>query len=299
MRTNLSRIASRRLLWSIGTALGLLMVLFVAVPASASLRPVSFSAATTYESEGPFPFTVAVADLNRDGHPDLTVVNSGFPSSVSVLLGNGSGGFSLATPYPTDGFFSYSIAAGDVNGDSIADVAVTNINSNTVSVLLGDGQGGLGASAAFATGTSPDLAPTSVAIGDLNGDGKPDLAVANQNAFSVSVLLGDGAGSFGPATEFPIEGPFSPSSLKIADLNGDGKPDLIVGDSSFGGSIAVLLGDGTGSFGSATLFASGVNNVESLDVADLNGDGHSDLAVGSASASVIVMLGDGLGGFGS
>jgi uncharacterized repeat protein (TIGR01451 family) len=282
----------------VGVALGLLTLLLGAAVAAASPTPVTFSAPTTYESGGPWPFTVAVADLNGDGRQDLAAVNSGFPSSVSVLLGDGDGGFGSATPYPTDGSFSYSIALGDLNGDGNPDAAVTNVNSNTVSVLLGDGHGGFGAPATFSTGTSRDLAPTSVAIGDLNGDGNADLAVSNQNAFSVSVLLGDGTGSFGQATQYPITGPFSPSSVKIADLNADGKADLVVGDSNYGGLIAVLLGDGTGSFGPATTFSSGLNNVESLAVADLNLDGHPDLVIGAGSPSVAVMLGDGTGGFG-
>jgi uncharacterized repeat protein (TIGR01451 family) len=278
-------------------ALGLLSLLFGAAPAPGSATPVTFSAVATYESGGPWPVTVAVADLNGDGMRDLAVVNNGFPSSVSVLLGDGSGGFASATPYPTEGSASSSIALGDLNEDGNPDAAVTNTNSNTVSVLLGDGQGGFAAPATFSTGTSRDLAPNSVAIGDLNQDGKPDLAVGNQNAFSVSVLLGDGIGSFGPATEFLITRPFSPSSVEVADLSADGKPDLILGDLNFGGLLAVLLGDGTGSFGPATIYPSGVNTVESLAVADLNTDGQPDLVIGAGSPSVTVMLGSGAGGF--
>jgi hypothetical protein len=159
----------KRLLCSIAVALGFVVALFVAVPASASLPPVSFSAPTTYESSGPFPFTVAIADLNGDAKPDVVVVNSS-SSTAAVLLGNGGGGFGPATTYPIGGAFSYSIATGDLNGDGNPDVVVTNINSNTVSVLLGDGLGGLGAPTTYSTGTSLDLAPTSVAIGDINGD---------------------------------------------------------------------------------------------------------------------------------
>ncbi|HEY6836951.1 MAG TPA: FG-GAP-like repeat-containing protein [Gaiellaceae bacterium] len=276
----------------------LVTAFYGATPAAGSATAVTFSGVTSYESAGPFPFTVAVADLNRDSNQDLAVVNSGFPSSVSILLGNGSGGFGPATAYPTGGDFSHSVAVGDVNNDGNPDVAVTNINSNTVSVLLGDGHGGLGTPATFSTGTSRDLAPSALAIGDLNGDGKPDLAVANQNAFSVSVLLGDGTGSFGPATEYPIPGPFSPSSVKIADLNRDGRLDLVVGDYNFGGLIAVLLGDGVGGFGSPAIYSSGANNVFSLALDDLNGDGNPDLVVGAASPSVSVLLGNGIGGFG-
>jgi uncharacterized repeat protein (TIGR01451 family) len=261
-----------------------------------SPTPVSFGPVATYSSNGPFPFTLAIADLNKDGDPDLAVVNSGFPSSVSVLLGDGHGGFGSATPYPTDGAFSFSVAVGDLNGDGNPDVAVTNINSGTVSALLGDGNGGLGAPATFSTGTSFDLAPSTVAIGDMNGDGHTDLVVGNQNASTVAVLLGDGTGNFGAATEFPIPRPFSPSSLKIADFNHDGNADVVVGDSNFSGEIALLLGDGNGGFGPPTVYASGVNNVTSLALGDLNGDGTPDVMIGAASPSVTVMLGDGAGG---
>src|SRR5207245_629625 len=101
------------------------------------------------------------------------------------------------------------------------------------------------------------------------------------------------------ATEYPITRPFQSQSIKIADLNGDNNPDLIVADSSFGGSVAVLLGDGSGGFGAPTLSSSGAGYAYSLAVADLNGDGKPDLVVGSANPSVSVMLGNGVGGFGT
>ncbi len=92
-------------------------------------------------------------------------------------------------------------------------------------MLLGNGAGGFGAKTDFATGT----VPISVAIGDLNGDGKPDLAVANSNSSTVSVLLGNGAGGFGAKTDFATG--TNPHSVAIGDVNGDGKPDLAVANS--------------------------------------------------------------------
>jgi uncharacterized repeat protein (TIGR01451 family) len=271
------------------------LTLLVVAPAASSSPPARFSTPTTYPTAGPFPFTAATVDLNGDGNRDVVSVNSGNPGSVAVLLGNGSGGLGAAATFPTGGAFPYSVAAGDLNGDGHPDVAVTNINSNTVSVLLGNGQGGLGAATQYSVGTSRDLAPTSVAIGDLNGDGKPDLAVADGNTPSVSVLLGDGLRSFAAATEYPV-GFFSSGSVKIADFNGDGRPDLVVA----GLGLAVLPGNGDGSFGAATQLSPGpIGQMYSLAVADLNGDGNADLLIGSAAPGVAVLLGDGAGGFGA
>jgi len=94
--------------------------------------------------------------------------------------------------------------------------------SNNVSILLGDGTGSFGPATNYATGS----APFSVAIGDFNGDGKPDLAVANHGDNTASILLGNGDGTFGPATNFAAGS--TPISVAIGDLNGDGKPDLAV-----------------------------------------------------------------------
>ena len=113
-------------------------------------------------------------------------------------------------------------------------MATANNGPSTVSVLFGTGAGSFGAATNFPAHTGPQ----SVAIGDLNGDGKLDLAVANQPSNDVSVLLGDGAGSFAAATNFPAH--TGPSSVAIGDLNGDGKPDLAVADQGTG-DVSVLL----------------------------------------------------------
>ncbi len=133
----------------------------------------------------------------------------------------------------------------------------------------------------FATGA----APHSVAIGDFNGDVKPDLAVANNGASTVSILLGTSTGSFGAKTDFATGG--GPAAVAIGDFNGDAKPDLAV--ANFSGTVSVLLGTGTGSFGAKTDFATGVNP-NSVAIGDFSGDGKPDLAVANNSASTVSVL---------
>src|SRR5262249_52556135 len=140
--------------------------------------------------------------------------------------------------------------------------------------------------------------PHSVAIGDFNGDSKPDLAVANAASVpTVSVLLGKGDGTFGTVT-YSTQTGFDPYSVVIADFNGDTKPDLAV--ANYGTNTAsVLLGNGDGSFGIHTDFGTG-SYPASVAIGDLNGDGKFDLAVANeGSATVSVLLGSGNGMFGA
>jgi hypothetical protein len=187
-----------------------------------------------------------------------------------------------------------SVAVGDFNGDSKPDLAVIVANSpnNNVSVLLGTGSGGFGAATSFALGAGP----VSVAVGDFNGDGKPDLAVVNSNSNTVSVLLGTGSGGFGPRTDFAVGG--FPLAVAVGDFNGDGKPDLAVANAG-SNSVSVLLGNGSGGFGAATNFAVAAGP-RSVAVGDFNGDGKPDLAVVTALGNnVSVLLGTGSGSFGA
>jgi len=135
-----------------------------------------------------------------------------------------------------------------------------------------------------------------VAIGDLNGDGKPDLAVANESGGSVSVLLGNGDGTFGAKSDYGAGS--LPSSVAIGDLNGDGKPDLAVANES-DGTVSVLLGNGNGTFGAKSDYATG-RNPYSVAIGDLNGDGKPDLAVANFLPNTVsVLLGNGDGTFGA
>src|SRR5262249_10535590 len=142
-----------------------------------------------------------VGDVNGDGRLDLAVANYGGPpsfndSNVSVLLGNGDGSFQPARNFAA-GLLPVFLAAGDVNGDGLPDLAVAH-GDGTVSVLLGNGDGSFQPARNFGAGGYRG----SVAIGDVNGDGVSDLAVASLESANVCVLLGNGDGSFLTATHF-------------------------------------------------------------------------------------------------
>ena len=140
----------------------------------------------------------------------------------------------------------------------------------------------------FAVGSNPP----SVAVGDFNGDGKPDLAVANQTSNTVSIRLGTGTGSFGAATNFTAG--TNPRSVAVGDFNGDGKIDLAVANQA-GNNVSILLGTGSGSFGAATNFVVGTNPFF-VAVGDFNGDGRPDLAVANLNSNnVSILLGTGTG----
>ena len=239
---------------------------------------------------GSGPRSVTSADVNGDGKVDLIVANTG-GSNVSVLLGDGLGGFATKADFAT-GSGPISVTSADVNGDGLVDLIAANIYSDSVSVLLGNGAGGFAAKTDFATGRSP----SSVTSTDVNGDGKLDLMVANSISSSVSVLLGNGAGSFAAKVDFTTGS--SPFSVTSADVNGDGKLDLIVANSSnFSNSVSVLLGNGAGSFAAKTDFTTGTAPV-SVTSADVNGDGLVALIVATyGSNSVSVLLGNGAGSF--
>ena len=249
---------------------------------------------------GTKPMSVAVGDFNGDGKPDLAIASG--DGTVTVLLGTGGGGFAAApgSPFPA-GSGPSAVAVGDFNGDGKPDLAIADYDANRVTVLLGDGTGRFTAapSSPFPAGSQPD----SVAVGDFNGDGKPDLAIANYNSNNVTVLLGDGAGGFTAAPGSPFSAGTQPFSVAVGDFNGDGKPDLAISNVA-SGNVTVLLGNGTGGFTAApgSPFAVGAYP-ESVAVADFNADGKLDLAVAgvglyqSTGLNVTVLLGDGAGGF--
>ena len=235
------------------------------------------------------PTSVALADMNGDGRPDL-VVGGQYITVVSISLNNGTGGFGARTDYPLAGGAS-SIAVTDLNVDGNLDVAAATGpqfqggGPSQVAVLLGNGAGALAARTDYTTGEGP----TSVAVGDLNGDGLPDLAVANAFPSSVSVLLCTGGGAFGAKTDFTVGA--NPEGVAIGDINGDGRLD--VASANYGTTTtSVLLGNGAGGFGPRTDYAVGTSPY-SVAIGDLNLDGRSDLATAnfySANASVVLGL---------
>jgi hypothetical protein len=272
-----------------------------------------FAAATSVPSSG--ARSVAVGDFNGDGKLDLGVGGrtseyvppwggcgwyycyggGGYHmnySRVSVLLGTGDGGFGNERLYSTGSYFTYGgpdesslpIAIADFNADGKADV-VAGGDYNLFNVLLGSGDGTLQSPQRLGIG-----GPT-IAIADFNVDGKLDLASYGYNSY-VQVSLGDGQGAFGnPAT---FEAGTSPLSVTAADVNADGRPDLVA-VSSQTSNVTVLLNQG----GSALQFAppitaaTGVSSIAALSH-DFNGDGRPDLAaVDPGAGAVSILLNDG------
>jgi hypothetical protein len=259
------------------------------------------------------PISLTVADFNGDGKSDLVVGtgNTG-TGNFSVLLGTGVSGLSTATNYfifdPSQLPVVGDLAVGDFNGDGKTDlVAAGNATQATAQaflVALGSGSSSLFSSINLniSGGTfnlPPDFStiyPTSVAIGDFNGDGKSDLALTTNSQGIVSVAFGNGTGGFGATTNFNVGS--GPASVKTGDFNGDGKSDLVVANYA-SNNVSILLGNGTGGFGATTNFNVGLNPF-SVVVGDFNGDGKSDLATANFSSNnVSVLLGNGNGTFGT
>jgi hypothetical protein len=278
-------------------------------PRTINSRPItqdsalSFLPVVSYYSGGYDAFSIAVADVNGDGKPDLLVANycgssiTCFAHSVvGVLLGNGDGTFQPAVTYNSGGPRTVSLVVADVNGDGVPDLVVANqcfsqrnCASGGVGVLLGNGNGTFQVALTYSTGLRP---ASSVVVGDVNGDGKPDLVVTTSNPGSVGVLLGNGDGTFQPVVTYAASGP---EAAAIADINGDGNPDVLVADTSGAG---VLLGNGDGTFQPEVMYSSGGLTPTSIVSADLNGDGKQDLVVMNFdSGNVGVLLGNGDGTF--
>ena len=253
-------------------------------------------APTGPEAAGDRPRSIAVGDFNGDSRSDLAVANEE-SSDVSILLGDGTGDFTAAPTGPeTAGDAPTSIAVGDFNQDSRQDLVIANQSSNDVTILLGAGTGNFSPAP-----TGPEAAgdfPTSVAVGDFNGDSRPDLAVANLFSGDVTILLGDGTGNFSPAPTGPEAAGFSPSSVALGDFNRDSHLDLAVANRD-SNDITILLGNSTGDFAPApTGPESAGDRPRSVAVGEFNGDSRPDLAIANQSSNdVTILLGDGTGNF--
>ncbi len=207
--------------------------------------------------------------------------------------------FTPATPATVaTGLTPVSVALGDLDGDGDLDLVVTNKLSAppNVSIFLGNGNGTFAAQTTFATGDDPVF----VALGDLDGDADLDLVIANEADDTISILLGNGNGTFTAAVPATVATGFTPVSVALGDLDGDGDLDLVVANKlSAPPNVSVLLGNGNGTFAAQTTFATGFTPVF-VALGDLDGDGDLDLAVANSAAAppnVSVLLGNGNGTF--
>jgi hypothetical protein len=230
------------------------------------------------DSQSPLqlPLALAVADLTGAGKLDLVIGN--LNNIVTVVLGHGDGTFQAPT-FVRGGALTNAVAVADFDGDGKPDLAVGNQLGNDVSVIFGNGDG------TFQTVPTYGPGGSSLAEGHFRGNDIVDLVTTNTFNDTVSVLLGNGDGTFGPAVDYPAG--FHPHFVAVADVNGDGIPDLIVLDTSqaplFQGTISVLLGNGDGTFQaprtSIVQLDLGSDFLMSLAIGDLSGGGSVDLAV--------------------
>ena len=246
---------------------------------------------------GRSPVTMATGDFNADGIPDIAI-GYGNSEEVTILLGNGDGTFTTAPISVNQPNLSNFIAVGDFNSDGIPDLAVATEGytgngptPGSVTIWLGNGDGTFTQKANPATGIYPQC----VAVGDFNGDGIPDLAVANYNSNTLTILLGKGDGTFTATAVSPATGSL-PYFVAVGDFNRDGKADLAVANSG-DSSLTILLGNGDGTFKAAASPATG-KGPAAIVVGDFNGDGIPDLAVPNYDdSSLTILLGTGNGTF--
>lgn len=280
--------------------LPLLSVFLLMVYAAMSAQTVCFNPTAISTSN---PLAVTILDSNRDGKLDVALTAQstiGNAILTESYLGNGNGTFAPLKAYPGPGI-AYAIGTGDFNGDGNPDLAIGFLahkgKAGIVSTLLGNGDGTFGNAHNVQVASRVDH----LVIGDFNGDGKLDVAVTTGqdygHAGDLELVLGNGDGSLQApivVTTFPYYTP----ALSAADLNHDGKLDLVtVGGDSTGANqvLTVLLGNGDGTFQSAVTYADGSNQKPGgIALADIDGDGNLDV-VAPATAGLDVFYGAGNG----
>ncbi|MBI3657213.1 MAG: beta-propeller fold lactonase family protein [Acidobacteria bacterium] len=243
------------------------------------------------------PSVVAAGDFNRDGKQDLVLGNIFYNSGLSIFLGRGDGTFGPELRLPATK--SASIALGDFNGDGKLDIVVDKSmpTAEVLGIFLGNGDGTFTAMPDISLPNPPGN--SSIAVGDLNGDGALDLVLTGTSLTQAYVFLGNGDGTFrSPATFGSVN---QPLSIALADFNGDGRLDIVLSD-YVNKAVAILLGNGDGTFQPQSKYNTNGYSYQ-LVVADFNGDRRPDIAVvsngpiGTPGAGVAVLLNRGDGTF--
>ena len=261
-----------------------------------------FQSPVTYTAGGQ-SIGIVAADFNGDGKLDLAVADERFsgyssPGSVAVLFGKGDGTFQSPITFAV-GVQPSALSSGDFNGDGRVDLITSNSGGDTVTVLLSDGDGTF-KRVDSSTGTA---FPGFLTIGDFNGDGKMDAVVvtsySNLIILLVYIPLGNGDCTFTSEVNTPLPATLYIGPVAVADLNGDGKADVIAYEStSSGQQLAVELGKGDGTFQNAITTSIGSATLSPMLTGDFNGDGKADVA-GINGQSLSVLPGNGDGTFGA
>lgn len=228
---------------------------------------------------------VKFLDFDNDGDLDFVTVDK-FGSKIRPYRNINGLGFTSVGLFPC-GSDPFGLDSADVDNDGDVDIVVTNEDSDTFTVCYNDGTGAFTATQSFTVG----LRPTEIILQDINGDENPDAIVTDWDALvgfgnTVSVLLGDGSGGFGPRTTYIT--PIGPRSVRAADMNSDGFYDLVVACQQ-SDTFALLPGNGDGTFATAQTFDTGVGP-ETLTLADVDGDGDPDIAYAADSSSNVVTV---------
>jgi hypothetical protein len=261
---------------------------------------------------------VTTGDFTGNGLADLAVIHT-VDNTLNILLNNGDGTFQPAVSYPCPNMELGAtwVTAVDLNGDGKLDLAVLGNHNNSaldgvIDIFIGNGDGTFKPAVSYASGPG---SRGGIVVGDFNGDGSPDLAVADFNyagPFSyVGMLLNQGDGTFQPVQLVPVSFPAA-RSVTVGDFNGDGIPDLAVADGlgsngildqTYPAGMTILLGNGDGTFRNAGQYKSpatpggGTVNPEFITAGDLNSDGITDLIVCNYDHNINVFLGNGDGTF--
>jgi hypothetical protein len=239
---------------------------------------------------GPSPQSVTTADVNGDGYQDIICANagsrsSGYQGTLSVFTNDGTGNFALMSTLDVGGF-AICVAAADLNGDGKMDLISANNDDNTLTVLTNNGTGQFTMSYLATVGNYPIY----VAVADVNGDGKMDLISADQGDGQLTVLTNAGNGQFAYSAAYLVgnDSSSSPYCVAAADLNGDGKMDLVSANNN-DNTLTVLTNNGAGLFNVSSSPSVGTLPT-SVAVADINGDGRPDLISADNNDNTVTIL---------